>query len=229
MISLFRLLLSFLFPLFALSLLSAQPVIQLNKTIFTLGAIYQGEIKSIPLVVTNTGNQPLIIQGIETSCGCTSAKRSAEAIPPGKSDTITVSFNSLGFYGVITKIVTVNSNDPMQPQIEARLIGTVTSVLEIVPPMSVINFGGAEAGTTIRVSFVFRNTTSEQINIRGISCADSSIRAQISSQTIAPSDSIMIPFTVTPRTKAFMENYFYIETTHPLQLRVPFRFMYIGR
>jgi hypothetical protein len=210
-------------------MLSAQPAIQLNKTVFDLGTIYQGEVRTVPLVVKNNGTQPLRILGVETSCGCTSAKRSEEPILPGTVDTIIVSFNSLGFSGSITKIVTVASDDPAVPMMEARLTGSVTSVLEIVPPMSIINFGSTTMRTGTVKSYVFKNTSAERITIRGITCADSAVSAQVRSIMLNPSDSVSIQFTITPRTPSFMENYFYIETTHPHQPRIPFRFMYIGR
>ncbi|MFA6455467.1 MAG: DUF1573 domain-containing protein [Bacteroidota bacterium] len=209
--------------------LSAQPKIQLNKTVFDLGTIYQGEIRNVPLVVKNSGNQPLRILGVETSCGCTTAKRSEEPILPGTVDTIVVSFNSLGFSGSITKIVTVASDDPAAPMMEARLTGSVTSVLEIVPPMSIINFGSTARGTSIVKTFFFKNTTKENFTIHSISSADSAVKALPQTTTVNPSDSVSIQFTIAPRTTSFMDNYFYIETTHPRQQRIPFRYMYIGR
>ncbi|MFA6438879.1 MAG: DUF1573 domain-containing protein [Bacteriovoracaceae bacterium] len=220
---------SVFFTLFFASFLSAQPAIRLNNTLFTLGAIYHGEVKTVPLIVRNTGTQPLNILGVETSCGCTSAKRSVNAIAPGTEDTITVSFNSLGFSGSITKIVTVRSNDPVQPQVEARLTGTVTTLLETIPPMQMINLGTSHTGTSTTVSFLFRNTTSDQITIRNIVSVDTTIRMMFRSGTVAPHDSITIPFIFTPSSSTFVENYFYIETTDSRQPRIPFRFMYIGR
>jgi hypothetical protein len=217
-----------LFTFFSASIF-AQPSIRLGFSVMDVGSIYHGEVRTVPLVVQNTGTEPLNILGIETSCGCTSAKRSSDAIAPGKEDTITVSFNSLGFYGSITKIVTVRSNDPAHSQVEARLTGTVTSLLETVPPMQVMNFGGAPAGTPTKVTFQFRNTTSEPITIRNISSVDPALRSSFASGVIAPNDTIAILFSVTPPSKAFAENYFYIETTDLRQPRIPFRFMYLGQ
>lgn len=207
----------------------AQPSIRLGFSVLDVGPIYHGDVRTVPLTVKNTGTQPLMILGVETSCGCTTAKRSSDAIAPGKEDTITVSFNSLGFYGGITKIITVRSNDPKQSQVEARLTGTVTSLLETVPPMQVMNFGGAPAGTSTKVTFQFRNTTPEPITIRNISSADPALRSSFASGVIAPNDTVAILFSVTPPSKAFAENYFYIETTDQRQPRIPFRFMYLGQ
>lgn len=209
--------------------LTAQPAIRLNASAINLGPIYHGEIKTIPLIVKNTGTESLRILGVETSCGCTSAKKSVDAIAPGSSDTITVSFNSLGFSGDITKIVSIHSTDPNQQKVETRLSGTVISLLESVPPMQVINFGGSAVGTAASVSLQFRNTTTDPITIRGISSADLSVKSSFASGVVAPNDSVTILFSYTPPSRTFVENYFYIETTDPRQPRIPFRFMYLGR
>jgi hypothetical protein len=214
---------------FAALTLSAQPVITLNAAAIDLGPIYHGEIKTVPLIVRNAGTEPLRILGVETSCGCTTAKKSVEAIAPGTVDTITVSFNSLGFSGDITKIVSIHSTDPNHQRVDVRLTGTVVSLLESVPPMQVINFGGSSVGTAASVSLTFRNTTSDPVTIRGISCADPSVKSSFASGVIAPNDSVAILFSYTPPSRTFVENYFYIETTDLRQPRIPFRFMYLGR
>ena len=131
---------------FAAVILSAQPVVQLNNSTFDVGTIYHGEVKTIPLIVSNKGNQPLIITNVETSCGCTSARKSVPPISPGSADTIIVSFNSLGYNCKITKSITIQSNDAVKPYVQAQLIGTVTSIMESVPWTSVINFGGSAVG-----------------------------------------------------------------------------------
>jgi len=220
---------SIVISFFAALTLSAQPAIRLNSAAIDLGPIYHGDIKTVPLIVRNTGTEPLRILGVETSCGCTTAKKSVESIAPGAADTISVSFNSLGFAGDITKIVSIHSTDPNQQKVEARLTGTVVSLLESIPPMQVINFGGSSVGTAASVTLQFRNTTSDPVTIRGISSADASVKSSFASGVVAPNDSITILFSYTPATRTFVENYFYIETADPRQPRIPFRFMYLGR
>lgn len=225
----FRLLHSSIQYFFTIVILSAQPVIQVNSSTFDLGTIYHGEVKTIPLIVSNKGNLPLIITNVETSCGCTSARKSVPPIAPGSADTIVVSFNSLGFNGKITKSITIQSNDAAKPYVQAQLTGTVTSIMESVPWTSVINFGGSSVGAKTKMSFRFKNTTSQHFIIRGVTFVDSSINAQINVAAVAPFDSITIPFTFIPQSTALMQNYFYFETTSPLQPRIPFEYIYFGK
>ncbi|MES2893552.1 MAG: DUF1573 domain-containing protein [Bacteroidota bacterium] len=74
-----------------------------------------GEIKlkvpvSVEFTFTNTGDAPLIIKEVVTSCGCTASDYAKEPIMPGKSSTIKVSYNAAN-PGAFTKTITVKSND----------------------------------------------------------------------------------------------------------------------
>lgn len=57
---------------------------------------------------TNTGDQPLIIKNVQSTCGCTVPSKPTEAIMPGKSDFITVKYNMNP--GPIRKTITVETN-----------------------------------------------------------------------------------------------------------------------
>jgi len=58
---------------------------------------------------TNTGNAPLIISEVKTSCGCTVPTYSKEAIMPGKDGEIKISYDTKKV-GSFTKTITVLSN-----------------------------------------------------------------------------------------------------------------------
>jgi len=57
---------------------------------------------------TNTGDAPLIIKDVRSTCGCTVPSKPAGEIMPGKSDFITVKYNMNP--GPIRKTITVESN-----------------------------------------------------------------------------------------------------------------------
>jgi hypothetical protein len=62
-------------------------------------------------VITNTGDKPLIVEDVATSCGCTKGKEPQGPIAPGESDVIEVIFKSKpGQKGDINKTVTVTAN-----------------------------------------------------------------------------------------------------------------------
>jgi len=62
---------------------------------------------------TNTGDAPLTIKDVKSSCGCTVPSWSKESIAPGKSGKIEVKYNMAP--GPIRKTITVQSNAVNQP------------------------------------------------------------------------------------------------------------------
>lgn len=83
---------------------------------------------------TNTGDAPLIISNVKSSCGCTVPSKPAEPIMPGKSEKITVQYNMNP--GPISKTITVESNAVNKPNgvVPLRIKGTVI-VKEVVSPL----------------------------------------------------------------------------------------------
>jgi hypothetical protein len=57
---------------------------------------------------TNTGDQPLVIKNVQSTCGCTVPSKPTGEILPGKSDFISVKYNMNP--GPIRKTITVETN-----------------------------------------------------------------------------------------------------------------------
>ena len=74
------------------------------------GEIPRGKPVSVEFTFTNTGDEPLIVENAQTSCGFTVSDYTTEPIAPGKSSSIKVSYNAAAT-GSFTKVVTVNFND----------------------------------------------------------------------------------------------------------------------
>lgn len=64
---------------------------------------------------TNTGTSPLIIRATKTSCECTLARHSNEAVLPGHKGKIRVTYSPIGVRGNFMKNVYVYSNGSRQP------------------------------------------------------------------------------------------------------------------
>lgn len=67
-----------------------------------------GDDGSRDFIFTNTGNAPLIITNVLSTCGCTVPTKPTEPIMPGKTGKITVKYNMAP--GPIRKTITVESN-----------------------------------------------------------------------------------------------------------------------
>ncbi len=59
-----------------------------------LGKIKQGVPATATFVVKNTGTEPLIIEQANTTCGCTMGDYTKAPIAPGKTGTITATYNA---------------------------------------------------------------------------------------------------------------------------------------
>lgn len=86
------------------------PVITLEKNTHDFGDIFQGDVVEHVFKFTNTGNQPLIISDVKTSCGCTTPIFPRNPIMPGASGEIKVGFNSTGKTNKQNKMLPIISN-----------------------------------------------------------------------------------------------------------------------
>lgn len=88
------------------------------------GDITQGDKVSHTFEFENTGNEPLILSNVLTTCGCTATSWPREPITPGETANIEVSFNSAGKMGRQNKVVTIVSN-ALNAQERVKLITNV--------------------------------------------------------------------------------------------------------
>ena len=72
------------------------------------GKVTKTENGTRDFVFTNTGNAPLIITNVLSTCGCTVPIKPGEPVMPGKTGKITVKYNMAP--GPIRKTITVESN-----------------------------------------------------------------------------------------------------------------------
>ncbi len=85
-----------------------------DKLNYNFGKLIEDSENKVSYKVTNSGANPLIIEKVDVSCGCTTAKKPEKPIAPGKSDVIEVIFHPKpGQLGEQKKTVTVTANtDP---------------------------------------------------------------------------------------------------------------------
>jgi len=92
------------------------PVAKWDITESNSGEIPLGVPRPFQFTLSNNGNEPLIISTAQASCGCTNLNYSKEPILPGKSTTISVTYNA-AVKGNFYKSVTVRTNASDQPTV----------------------------------------------------------------------------------------------------------------
>lgn len=86
------------------------PVMTFEETSFDFGTIQEGEVVEHTFTFTNTGDAPLVLTAAKGSCGCTVPTWPREAIAPGETGEMLVSFNSRGRKNVQNKSVRITAN-----------------------------------------------------------------------------------------------------------------------
>tara|TARA_B100000965_G_C19336936_1_gene645636 strand:+ start:335 stop:715 length:381 start_codon:yes stop_codon:yes gene_type:complete len=117
----------FILLIFVPLLLSAQtssPMISFNTDTIDYGDITKGSNGVRTFTFENTGDAPLEIQGVRSSCGCTIPKKPEAPIAPGEKGEITVSYDT-NRVGVFRKTITVNTNVSSAAIIALKIKGNV--------------------------------------------------------------------------------------------------------
>jgi hypothetical protein len=108
---------------------SEGPEIVLDKDIHDYGTVVQNGDGLSHFTITNTGNQPLILSNVKSSCGCTVPKWTKEPIMPGGTSVIDVKY-ATNRIGPINKSVTISSNAVNTPTKVIRIKGKVITAAD---------------------------------------------------------------------------------------------------
>jgi hypothetical protein len=97
---------------------------EVAETKFDFGKMKDGDVVSHDYVIKNTGNAPLMVANVQTSCGCTAPSFPKEPVMPGQEAIITLEFNSAGKEGQVVKnalIIANTDNSPFSIGFEANV------------------------------------------------------------------------------------------------------------
>lgn len=101
----------------AASLTSATPAttltpdnISFKSESFDFGTLEEGPAAEHVFTFTNTGKEPIVIQRVQPSCGCTTPDWTKDPIAPGKTGMIKASYGTQGRPGPFEKTMTVFTN-----------------------------------------------------------------------------------------------------------------------
>lgn len=110
--------------LFSFSLFSGA-VIKFKQTAVDFGEVEEGKYATIQFEFENVGDSLLILKRVLPSCGCTTVGLKKKEFKPGEKGVIPVRFDPRGYYGRITKAITVHTNDKENPEIRLQLSGNI--------------------------------------------------------------------------------------------------------
>ncbi len=99
------------------------PIIKFETVEHDFGTIENGGNGTFKFAFINQGTEPLVLNDVKSSCGCTIPQWPKEPIAPGASSTIDVKYDTKRT-GAFSKSITVTSNGSQTP-IVLQIKGTV--------------------------------------------------------------------------------------------------------
>lgn len=115
-----------------------------DSTTHDFGHIVDTEPVTCEFPFRNDGPGDLVINAVNSTCGCTVPELSKTVYKPGESGSITITFNPSGKRDAVTKRITVQSNDRDTP-ITTLQINTFIEQLVSIDP-GVLTFGNLRKG-----------------------------------------------------------------------------------
>lgn len=95
----------------AINAQSKKAAISFNEMSFNFGDVQESSgLQVHKFEFTNTGGEPLIVQNVSTSCGCTTPDWTKEPVMPGQKGYVSAAYNPAGRPGQFEKYITVQSN-----------------------------------------------------------------------------------------------------------------------
>lgn len=95
-----------------------------SDTIHDFGLIGGKEKVSHRFVFTNKGSEPVMIDTVKSHCGCTTSSYTREPIMPGKTGSVTVTYDPTDHYGGFHKTATLVLNGGEEYQ-EVKVVGRI--------------------------------------------------------------------------------------------------------
>lgn len=156
----------------------SQAVINFTKRAHDFGNIKEvnGPV-SYDFEFTNTGNAPVIIKNVESSCGCTSPQWTKQPILPGKTGFVKATFDPKDRPGYFDKTITVFSNTKT-PTLELKIKGSVEgktrTVLDDYPyelasglrlPLENVSLMKAQKGSVKTISLGVYNNSGKKVAV----------------------------------------------------------------
>lgn len=172
------------------------PRLEVEPILADFGKIRQGAQVEQIFHLKNTGDAPLVIGQVKTSCGCTAALPSKTSFAPGEEGEIRAVFNSKGFSGEIKKSIYVYSNDKSRTFMEVVMHGQVVPEIEVSP--TVLEAGTVEVGTTQEVQAEIFNHGATPLALKRIEVLATGVEVPFEEQTIPAGGSVRLLVKITP-------------------------------
>ena len=175
----------------------ATPKLVVEPPAFDFGEAPQGETVRHTFSFSNQGDEPLNIEKVKSSCGCTAALLSAKTLAPGESGELQANFDSTRFSGAVTKTISLYSNDPTQPVMQLQVKGIVREALSVVPAQ--INLGAVTTGKTAVAQATLKNQSDSDLRLENVQTSSPDLVVKLSEGTLPAGQSTVMEIQLTSK------------------------------
>jgi hypothetical protein len=148
--------------------LQGQEIRLISPELIDLGKLQEGATADGDIFFLNSGNQPLGIQQIKTSCGCTIAQNEKEVYAPGDTIKIHFSVNTRGFRNVVRKTITVFFQDEKIEDLRYTIQMDIFTDLELSPRFISFRHVQINPDTVITNYFTIQNNSEKPVKIKKV-------------------------------------------------------------
>jgi hypothetical protein len=150
----------------ALCMAQDPPRLALDATRHDFGRVLPDARSFHRFRLTNAGGAPLKILGLHPSCGCTSTVLGKDALAPGESTELEVTFNAVGLRGPARKSVVIATNDPARPNQELFIDADVLADVSATPEE--VRFQGLTPRDRRKATVKLESATSEPLTLTDV-------------------------------------------------------------
>lgn len=161
------------------------------QPVYDFGTVLNGvQVKHV-FKLKNVGTAPLIIGGVQTSCGCTAARPARDLVQPGEETDIAATFDTRSDRGPSSRIITVFTNDPAHRQLRLTMKGDVKVQVEVSP--SPVAFEKVKHGTEQSQQVLLTDAMDDKnFKVLSISNFDPNIRVTQGPRTDGKSGAVLM-------------------------------------
>ncbi|BCR04141.1 hypothetical protein DESUT3_12100 [Desulfuromonas versatilis] len=198
------------------------PRLAVENADYSFGKIYAGMKVEHTFRFKNSGDAPLMIDRVRSSCGCTAALLSSTIIGAGEIGEVKTTFDSARFKGAVVKTIYLYSNDPTQSVTQLYIRGTVQEEIEQEPAK--VDMRALVPGATKEARVTLTNQGDKELLLSNLQVTASELKAEVTADRLAVGESAEVIIRATPKEgQAHLSGYVIISTSsaNMPELRIP--------
>ncbi len=194
----------------------SQPKLEVvGGTTFDFGDIIQGKKVERKVSLMNVGKDTLRIDRVQAGCGCTATLLEAKTVPPGKTTSVNITFDSHNFSGPVSKEVTVYSNDSSNADAKIKFTANITQLL--APNPTYFYFVNGKVDSAMTSTIKLKNVSKETIKILSATCELPKTEITVKQKQLKPEEETELTATFTPTKEGYVSRDVVIKTSNTQQ------------